>query len=140
MKKRLRKKLRLGEFQDWLFAVRLSYDATQIDSEALLDRFLDEAVEANDLFCGGGGRNGDWHFVIGYNSWPNMQEREAARRNFENWLREYSQDAPLQFAVGALFVDLGRVTERAPAAANRQRQSNRKNSIAEFDYEAALDI
>lgn len=140
MNKRLRKKLRLGEFQDWLFAARLSYDATQIDSETLLDRFLDEAVEANGLFCGGGGRNGDWHFVVGYNTWPDATERETARRNFENWLREYSQDAPLQFAVGSLHVDLNCAEERAPAAANRQRQSNRKNNIAAFDYEAALDL
>ncbi len=132
--------MRLGEFQDWLFAARLSYDATQIDSEILLDRFLDEAVEANGLFCGGGGRNGDWHFVIGYNLWPDATERETARRNLENWLCEYSQAAPLQFAVGALHVDLSRAAERAPDAANRQRQNNRRNNVADFNYEAALDL
>ena len=140
MKKRLRKKLRLAEFQDWLFPVRITYDAARIDSEELLDRFLDEAVEANDLFCGGGGRNGDWHFVIGYNSWPNATEREAARCNFENWLREYLQTAPLRFAIGELRVDLSRAQERAPRAANRQRQRNCKHGTSEFDYEIALEI
>ena len=140
MNKRRRKKLRLGEFQDWLFAVRLSYDATKIDSEALLDRFLSEAVKKNDLFCGGGGRNGDWHFVLGFNTWPNAMQRDAARCKFESWLCEYSQSAPLQFAVGELFVDSSRAAERAPQAANRQRQINRRNKIAEFDYEAALDL
>lgn len=105
-----------------------------------MDRFLDDAVEANDLFCGGGGRNGDLHFVVGFNRWPDAGQRERARQNLENWLREYSQGAPLQYAVGALRVDLGRAQERAPQAAHRQRQRNGRQNIEEFDYEEELSF
>ena len=57
MRKRLRKKLRLREFTQLCFTasyrVKSSFSTDSLDS--LLDRFILEAIESNDLSCGGGG-------------------------------------------------------------------------------------
>ncbi len=57
MKKRLRKKLRLAEFQELGFrvAVTLKDAVSESDFESFLGRFLDGAIEAHGLECGGGG-------------------------------------------------------------------------------------
>lgn len=66
MKKRLRKKQRLGEFREDVFAVRLSLrdglDAKRRDE--FLWRFLEDAIEAQGLACGGGGNGPTWEFQV----------------------------------------------------------------------------
>ncbi|HUG94356.1 MAG TPA: 50S ribosome-binding protein YggL [Planctomycetaceae bacterium] len=55
MRKRLRKKKHLGEFQE--FGVELSVVLRpQTDFDSFLDDFLEHAVEANGLGFGGGGK------------------------------------------------------------------------------------
>ena len=55
MKKRLSKKKHLGEFRSWGCQIII----TRINEEGLdefLDDFIVEAIEANGLYCGGGGK------------------------------------------------------------------------------------
>jgi len=66
MRKRLRKKRRLAEFRESIFGVRFSLSdglAPGTDDEFLW-RFLDGAVEANGLACGGGGQGAAWEFYV----------------------------------------------------------------------------
>jgi uncharacterized protein YggL (DUF469 family) len=55
MKKRLRKKLRLGEFREFGFEIsfRLSDDLDQPGLDGFWDSFIGEAIEARGLMCGG---------------------------------------------------------------------------------------
>lgn len=53
MKKRLRKKRRLGEFQELGFEV--TFECDEAHTEELLGAFIDGAIEANGLVAGGGG-------------------------------------------------------------------------------------
>ncbi len=65
MKKRLRKKLRMGEFRDVGFEVRFRFaeDLSPEDRNRLLDDFLDQAIVDNGLlFVGGGGS--DWEGFV----------------------------------------------------------------------------
>ncbi len=53
MKKRLRKKLRVGEFSEFgfLMGYRYAEDKSEADRYELLERFLEKAIEANGLLC-----------------------------------------------------------------------------------------
>lgn len=54
MNKRLRKKRRRGEFAEW--GRRLMITRNRKDGfDEFLDAFIEQAVEANDCYCGGGG-------------------------------------------------------------------------------------
>jgi hypothetical protein len=55
MRKRLRKKLRLGEFQEFGFELRFRLEPTlgQDEVDRFSDSFLLQAIEDNDLLCGG---------------------------------------------------------------------------------------
>ena len=57
MNKRLRKKLRRGEFQEFGFQVcfELVPEISAADRDRVWNRFLGEAIEANGLQLGGGG-------------------------------------------------------------------------------------
>ena len=61
MKRRLRKKLRLGEFRQDCFEVQFRVDPS-LDSE-VMGAFI-EMIEANGLQCGGGGKPGEWSCVV----------------------------------------------------------------------------
>ena len=55
MKKRLRKKKHRAEFTEWgrrLLIIRNRKDGF----DEFLDAFIDEAIEANGCYCGGGGK------------------------------------------------------------------------------------
>lgn len=56
MKKRLREKLRLGEFRQFGFEVgfRLPEDLDEASVDAFWDAFVGQAIEAPGLMCGGG--------------------------------------------------------------------------------------
>lgn len=66
MRKRLRKKLRLGEFAELGFELRLTTKAGLVEDqlEDAIDRFIGEAIEARDLAVGGGGNGELWHFFV----------------------------------------------------------------------------
>ena len=64
MRKRLRKKLRRGEFRLWCFEINFRFAETISDAErdACVDRFI-EWIEARQLQFGGGGIR-DWAGIV----------------------------------------------------------------------------
>jgi len=63
MKKRLRKKQHLGEFTEWgrqLVIVRNRKDGF----DEFLDAFIEEAIELNGCYCGGGGKEDKLDVVV----------------------------------------------------------------------------
>lgn len=85
MRKRLRKKRHLGEFQE--FGVELSIMlCSDTDFEEFLDNWIANAVEANGLVFGGGGKA---HECSGY---LELGPRDIFRANLakiESWLTSY---------------------------------------------------
>lgn len=82
MRKRLRKKLHLGEFREDGFIIKFSLtNANKLDD--FCDRFIDEAIDANDLECGGGG-NTEWEAFI---TRCTGSATEADRLSVLNWLK-----------------------------------------------------
>src|SRR2546428_9595189 len=66
VRKRLRKKLHVGEFQElgrevgFQVVDNLSHDAF----DTVVDAFISQAIEAHGLLCGGGGKNPEWSVFI----------------------------------------------------------------------------
>jgi uncharacterized protein len=63
MKKRLRKKKRCGEFTQWgrqIVIIRNRKDGF----DEFLDAFIEEAIEANGCYCGGGGKDEKLDVVV----------------------------------------------------------------------------
>ena len=87
MKKRLRKKLRLGEFQELGFEVRFRVSEVVPDAglDEFWDRFIGGAIEANRLVCGGGcGR--EWDVVVSPEGRGSATEEHRALVG--KWLRD----------------------------------------------------
>lgn len=86
VRKRLRKKLRLQEFVQLAFTARyrvkpgLSFAAL----DSLMDRFILEAIEKNDLHCGGGGGPAEWDFIVCANG--RRSSSEADCQQVRTWL------------------------------------------------------
>ena len=89
MKRRLRKKKRLGEFQELGFPVRftLSEARSPDECEAFIDEWILGAIEANELQFGGGGSTHAWEGFV------TVVERGSAteehRRALEAWLSSH---------------------------------------------------
>ncbi|MCA9213900.1 MAG: DUF469 family protein [Planctomycetales bacterium] len=90
MKKRLRKKLRLGEYRE------IGFEVVFAASESVCDEFL-EMIERHNLQCGGGGEN-TWKCYITSNTFSTTEhQREAV----EEWLMNHPQINHV--SVGPLF-------------------------------------
>ena len=63
MKKRLRKKKHLREFTEWGRQLVIKRNHTDGFDE-FLDAFLEEAIEANGCYCGGGGKGDRLNVVV----------------------------------------------------------------------------
>jgi uncharacterized protein YggL (DUF469 family) len=66
MNKRLRKKKRIGEFQEFGFEVGFRF-SNKLDEEAranLIDSFIEKAIEDNGLQFGGGGGESEWNGFV----------------------------------------------------------------------------
>jgi uncharacterized protein YggL (DUF469 family) len=86
MRKRLRKKKRIGEFQEFGFKAgfRFSRQLSQRARNDLLDRFIKYAIEENGLQYGGGGDGNEWNGFVALNkSRGSTQERH--RQAVEKW-------------------------------------------------------
>lgn len=87
MKKRLRKKQRVGEFRQMGFEVRFKVRDVVPDSrlDAFWDTFIGEAVEASGLVCAGGcGR--EWDLFVTPAGRATATDRHRA--TVEAWLRD----------------------------------------------------
>ena len=86
MRKRLRKKLHVGEFQELGFEVRfqvvdnLSHDVF----DAVVDAFISQAIEAQGLLCGGGGENPEWSVFVTREGRGSVTEEHS--QAIERWL------------------------------------------------------
>lgn len=87
MKKRLRKKRRLGEFREDCF--ELSFELSQtlsIDAvDTITDRFI-EVIESRGLQFGGGGNN-RWHGIV--QGLPRRSVTESDRQFVLDWLNQH---------------------------------------------------
>jgi len=63
MKKRLRKKRHLGEFTEWGRQLVIMRNRKE-GFDAFLDAFIEEAVESNGCYCGGGGKEDKLDVVV----------------------------------------------------------------------------
>ncbi len=63
MKKRLRKKKHLGEFTEWGRQLVIMRNRKE-GFDAFLDAFIEEAVESNGCYCGGGGKEDKLDVVV----------------------------------------------------------------------------
>lgn len=82
--RRLRKKLRLGEFQQLGFEVSITLKPNLgvDDLERFLDEFILDAIEKHDLAFGGGTDGG---FIT---TWKRGSASKAHRNIIENWLSQ----------------------------------------------------
>ncbi len=86
MRRRLRKKRRLAEFAEYGFDVAYQLDPASgsAAAEALLDRFIEQAIEAHGLLCGGGGGPQAWDFFVVAQG--RASATEDHRRAVQRWL------------------------------------------------------
>ena len=125
MKKRLRKKLFLGEFQEILVKVEIQTDAPHVDQDAFLDVWIDE-VEANQMFCSGGsGKDGKWSFVVDCNA--DLEVSREKRERIAAWLQ--AQPSVQEWTLSEIYADLTRAFHSSPSAATRQQKINRERRI-----------
>ena len=100
MKKRLRKKLHVGEFQEFGFTVTISFTEGHTDEglDTFIETFLDEMVDPSGLDFAGSGDPRDFtgFLVLATQGSATEAHREAAR----TWLEKREEVA--SFEVGEL--------------------------------------
>jgi uncharacterized protein YggL (DUF469 family) len=88
MKKRLRKKLRLGEFREFGFEVSCRLDEdTPVDEIRRIDDDFIAMIEANGLQCGGGSSRGRWGAFVERSGRGTVTEEH--RQIVARWLETY---------------------------------------------------
>lgn len=95
MNKRLRKKKRVGEFRELGFRVQFETPGMSTEQEeALCDRWLEEAVEANGLICGGafGPEQWDGFVQLDHRGSATDEHRQAVTK----WLESQAQIKKVQ--------------------------------------------
>jgi uncharacterized protein len=90
MRKRIRKKLFLGEFQEYGFEVqfRLPPDLSDQDQEAFFNAFWDEAIDGQGLLFDGGCGT-DWDIFI------TLADRGSTKEIHRKAVEEWLQKSPL---------------------------------------------
>lgn len=126
MKRRLRKKLFLGEFQEYYLRVEIRVNTSQMDDDAFIDRWIDE-IEANDMMCGGGcgEESGAWDFVVSCG--VDLEVSREKRKRIETWLQ--AEPSVKKFTLSPVYADLTLAFDSSPAAATRQRKANSQRGI-----------
>ena len=91
MRKRVRKKIRRGEFAEHGFGVQYTLvgGLSQTEIDDFLGRFLEHAIEAQNLGCGGGGQNDVWDFFVTKSG--RGSPSDAQRTAVGAWLAEQSE-------------------------------------------------
>ena len=97
MRRRLRKKKHLGEFREYSVSVRIGL-RTGADFDAFLDDWIANAIEANGLQFGGGGRSDEIAGVVELGRFDVCQNN---LQKLENWLA--SHEIVKSFRIGSLF-------------------------------------
>lgn len=98
MKKRLRKKKHIGEFTEWgcqLLIMRNCKDGF----DEFLDAFIEEAIEANGCYCGGGGKEDKLDVIVELGRMS--EDPEGRLRKITGWLDGRSDI--LEYKIGPMF-------------------------------------
>jgi uncharacterized protein YggL (DUF469 family) len=99
VRKRIRKKLHQGEFQEMGFEVqfRISTDVSEAAFDAFIDAFLEQAIEANGLMFGGGGRR-EWEGFV------TLERRGSATEEHRQLMQRWFESQPqiVGYQVGPL--------------------------------------
>jgi uncharacterized protein YggL (DUF469 family) len=100
MKKRLRKKLHLGEYQEFGFEVSCSFvsDLSDEQFDNFIDTFIQEAIESNRLSFGGGGDKQEWKGFV------TLDRRGSATEKHKTGVSKWLESNPevIDFKVGGL--------------------------------------
>lgn len=88
---RQRKKLHLAEFREWGFGVEgeLTAPLSETARDALLDAFLDQCIEKNDMVVGGGINDTLGFYIV--SATPRGSVTEAQRALVQSWLEKRSE-------------------------------------------------
>jgi len=78
MKKRLRKKKHYSEFTEWGREILIFRNQSN-GLDEFLDAFIEEAIEANDCYCGGGGTAEKLSFVVELGRRSNLPDDRLKR-------------------------------------------------------------
>ena len=109
VKKRLRKKRRVGEIQEFGFGAgfRFSDLLTMEARNNLLNRFIEEAIEKNGLQFGGGGDGNEWNGFVALNK-SRGSTLETHRQMVEKWFTQEAEvnEYYLTDLVNSWYVDL----------------------------------
>jgi uncharacterized protein len=101
LKRRLRKKFHVGEFQELGFEIKVSLksELSEVDSDKFYVDFILQAVEKNQLMFGGGG---DSKSVEGFitSSKKYTSATENQKEQVRNWLKQ--RDEVFEFQIGDL--------------------------------------
>lgn len=100
MKKRLRKKRHKGEFQEFGFEVwvKLKDNLNTNTGDQFIDDFIIQAIEANQLMFGGGGRENLWEGFV------TLNRRGSATQVHQDQLQSWLSSRPevSEFQIGDL--------------------------------------
>ena len=83
MRKRLRKKKHIGDYTEWgrqLVITRNRRDGF----DEFLDAFIEEAIEANGCYCGGGGKEDKLDVVVELGR--NLSDADLKKNHIIKWL------------------------------------------------------
>ena len=83
MKKRIRKKRRIGEFTEWGRLIAIAR-RTESGFDEFLDAFIEDAIESNGCSCGGGGKGRRPEFVVELGR--GVDDAEAKMKCIATWL------------------------------------------------------
>jgi hypothetical protein len=86
VRKRWRKKLHVGEFQELGFEVhfQIADNFSQDAFDAVVDAFISQAMAAHGLVCGGGGTHPEWNVFVTREGRGSATEEH--RQAIETWL------------------------------------------------------
>ena len=83
MKKRIRKKQRIGEYTEWGRHVAIARKSKSRFDE-FLDAFVEEAIVSNGCFCGGGGKGKRMEYIVELGR--GLDDGEAKMKRIAAWL------------------------------------------------------
>ncbi len=91
LKKRLRKKFHLGEFQEFGFKVSVNFkkETNEFQFDKFWHEFIDE-IESHELICGGGDNCKTWEVFVTSNKKFDSPTNEK-RMAIQKWLENYSE-------------------------------------------------
>ena len=89
MRKRLRKKRHLSEFRELGFELTFRILGSENDEQETdrLFEFLEDAIEANDMYFGGVGKDGRWSGVVHSTNRSGVPMTQEDREPVISWLR-----------------------------------------------------